>query len=179
VPAAVAPPPLQFGGLYGTFTVASAPADRLDVEDTPGLADETDFTNSAGGPPDDLAVMGSHGFLRVTGDYAVSVGRRLHADGTVEQVGQVGGLQNYLPGASGGDGRAQMTFTYTGPGTTSLVFDESNDTQTIFGGTFQRIEQSGTVTNFRAALPAVSSPFLIHYGPNVELFDRPMQARAL
>src|SRR5262249_58681788 len=72
-------------------TLKGAPGDRFDLEGTPAGVTQTVLTNASGTRGAVYAVASTVP-LDIDGDFAVALGQRLHADGTVEAVGHLGGL---------------------------------------------------------------------------------------
>ncbi len=90
-------PTLTFDSLQGGLAVSGSPVDQFDVEGTPDSAPRVTIQNfSTSGPASGVYVMGKSVMpLFVTGNFALSVGRRLNGDGTVTNVGQVAGVYDY------------------------------------------------------------------------------------
>ncbi len=90
-------PTLTFDSLQGDLAVGGSAVDQFDVEGTPDSAPRVTIQNfSTSGPASGVYVMGKSVMpLFVTGNFALSVGRRLNADGTVTNVGQVAGVYDY------------------------------------------------------------------------------------
>ena len=86
-------PTLTLDTLQGDVTLSGSAVDQFDVEGTPDSAPRVTIRNFAtSGPAAGVYVMGKSVMpLFVTGHFALYVGRRLNADGTVTNVGQVDG----------------------------------------------------------------------------------------
>ena len=89
-------PTLSMDALQGELTLSGSGLDQFDVEDTPNTALKTTIRNfTTDGTAPGVYVMGkSTAPLYVNGHFSVYAGRRLNADGTVTNVGQVDNLYN-------------------------------------------------------------------------------------
>ncbi|HEX4415646.1 MAG TPA: putative Ig domain-containing protein, partial [Lacipirellulaceae bacterium] len=90
-------PSLTFDTLLGDLAVSGSPVDRFDIEGTPDTAPRVTLQNFAtSGPAAGVYLMGKSVMpLFVTGNFTLNVGRRLTADGTVANVGQVDAVYDY------------------------------------------------------------------------------------
>ena len=127
-------PSLSFDAtLYGNLVIIGSPTDQFDVENTPSGVMQTTIQNPAtSGPAVGVYLMGrSQAPFTVTGDFGLYIGRRLQADGTVDNVGQADGVF-YGPAPSTNEGVPYgripfqpVFFNYAGVGQGQLVDDLS------------------------------------------------------
>jgi hypothetical protein len=89
-------PTLSMDTLQGELTVTGSALDQFGVEDTPNTALKTTIRNFATeGTPPGVYVMGkATAPLYVSGHFAVYVGRRLNADGSITNVGKADNVFN-------------------------------------------------------------------------------------
>ena len=154
-------PSLTFADLYGTLAITGGAADQFDVEDTPVTVQSTDITNPAATAAQDVYVMGDAFPLDVTGDFVVYIGRRLNADGSVDDVGQVDALES------------PVQFDYTGPGITQLYLDESNDAALAGLATplFSKVSYGANVEFFAYLAPQAFAEFGSDSTEPIYIFD--------
>jgi N-acetylneuraminic acid mutarotase len=132
--------------LHDDFVITGSPVDQFDVEDTPttgsamgayllASANQTLIQNLAtSGTPANIFVMGKAlPRLQVLGNFALTIGRRLNADGTIDDVGSTqkafyqGNTVEYDSGTYYLRHSMAITYEYTGIGQGPLVVDDSND----------------------------------------------------
>ncbi len=187
-------PTATYSTLYGTLTLLGGANDQFAIGATPAGAVKVVISNVSpgGGEPlaqsmalvddgsepqaqsmaDESTTPGIYLMakqpgqdLDVTGNFSLYIGRRLQADGMVENVGDIAGVTNF-----GGTLATQNIFyNYTGEGLGTLVYDASN-----FAGTSQNFSikpdtvdpQKGTLTvDF-----STSARNRVVFTPNTELF---------
>jgi N-acetylneuraminic acid mutarotase len=175
--AGAAQPTLSFdSSLHDDFTITGSPFDRFDVEGTPITGDAVFSTEStrtyhqtliqnpaASGAPTEVYVMAkSLEPLNVAGNIALFIGRRLHADGTVDAVGLADNVfANSQP----------VTFEFVGVGLGPLTVDLSHETNNSITGIFGNADYRGqgyVKTNFGVHYNSNGDDLI--YGPNTELF---------
>ena len=146
---------------YSNFHVVANPANQTLIQN-----------RATSGTPAGVYVMGKAlPRLHVMGNFALTIGRRLHADGTVDNVGLV---ENVFYG------EGPVTFDYTGVGQGPLVVDLSNETVTtgeaysgrFVTGMYANVDKPGygyLKTDFGYQGNGLPGGDILFYGPNTEL----------
>ncbi len=86
-------PTLTYTGLFGQLTVNAGQADQFDMESTPSAVTTAAF-NDFSGMRDSLYFVAWSVDTTTNGDFAIYLGQRLHADGTVERLKHLTGVAN-------------------------------------------------------------------------------------
>jgi uncharacterized repeat protein (TIGR03803 family) len=128
--------------LHDDFVITGSPVDQFDVENTPatlpavqqsglfgllptpvGLNQTLIHNLASSGTPPSVYVMGKAlPRLTVTGNFALAIGRRVHADGTVDNVGRTDKVFYSRNTYS-----QPITFNYTGVGLGAVILDRSSE----------------------------------------------------
>ncbi|HVA47067.1 MAG TPA: choice-of-anchor tandem repeat GloVer-containing protein [Pirellulales bacterium] len=186
-------PTLSFdASLHDDFVIIGSPVDQFDVENTPatlaavqqsgfyGLLptpvglNQTLIQNLAtSGTPASVYVMGKAlPRLNVTGNFALTIGRRLNPDGTVDDVGTIGQVfyqgNHYQP-----DYSQPITFQYTGIGLGPLVVDRSSES--VYSGPsgiYANTDDAGHyyLKSDLADRSGLLNGDIVFAGPNTEFF---------
>ncbi len=126
---------LTTSNLRGDLTLTGGAIDRVAVDDTPAVEGRVLIRNlvpaTEGFASPGVYVMKHSEMhaLDVVGNLNLSLGRRLLADGTVQNVGDLSGLTTFETDNLGRPITSQtVNYTYTGAGKGSLVYDGSNFT---------------------------------------------------
>lgn len=126
---------LNTSNLRGDLTLTGGAADQFAVEDTPAVEGRVLIRNlvpaTEGFASPGVYVMRQREkqALDVVGNLNLSLGRRLLANGTVQNLGDLSGLTTFATDNLGRPVTSQtVNYTYTGAGRGSLVYDGSNFT---------------------------------------------------
>jgi hypothetical protein len=146
--------------LTGQFLIIGGAADSFDVENTPtGISLMTlENLSTSDVPAAAYIVAKSLAPLHVTGNLALFVGRRLRADGTVDDVGQVDGIYYNLGNYYGTPQSQPITYNFTGTGRGPLTLDESLEAY------------SANIVNGILGDPGVSGDGIVRASPNTFSF---------
>lgn len=173
--------------IHDDLTIIGSPVDQFDVEGTPtiypALAPDPNFVTknysqtlienfATSGTPASVYVMGKSESLQVSGNFGLYIGRRLHADGTVDNVGQISGVFN-------GSSSQAVFFNYAGVGQGPLVVDQSHEVLQLNVGDNRILNAISANTDYQGfGYIQMHSHFfgggingdVVVYGPNTELF---------
>lgn len=192
----VTPPTATLGTLFGTLTIIGGAADQFDFEATPAGPSQVLVENMMASavaqsmivvagesqeaqpeaqtqPTPGVYVMGKQAnqpFV-VDGNFNLFLGRRLHADGSVEDVGDATGFTNLSTSPNFSASTQLVTYNYTGAGPGQLVYDAST-TNVATAGLAPSIGADAAYPGQGEIAWDWSSPVRnkVVYTPNIELF---------
>ncbi len=169
--AGITQPAVTFSGLRGELHLIGGVLDQFDVENTPVGVSKTTISSLGPAPEGGASVPAvylmakqANQDLEVTGNFSLFIGRRLNLDGTVDNVGDIAGVTNFVTLTT-----QNIFYNFQGDGRGTLVYDASN-----FAGGSQivSVKSDAAYPGFGALVVdfSNSSRNKLIYAPNTELF---------